>query len=340
MGKDEKEELVVDDLREINNILIAGATGTGKSMLLHSIISTILCTTLPDRLKLVLVDYKMVELSMYNGIPHLLIPVITDVKKSISVLVWIVQEMNKRYYIFSQKGVKDIYEYNQNEYEEKIPEILIIIDDILEIIRFSQVEVTSILEQLFSKSKNAGIYIIISSQSAAKTIIPESIKSNILNRISFKVVSSKESIAVLDEKGAEKITETGTMLYKKYNSSQVKRIEGINIEIGKIQNIIADILKNNSPRYNINVLESLDNIYEDEEEDDTDELLIEVIDMAVDFGEVSTSDIQRRFKIGYTRAGRIIDQMEERGIISEYKGSQPREVLINNGEWRRIKELL
>lgn len=344
IGETENKDIIIEDLADINNILIAGATGTGKSILLNSIIINLIYFVKPNELKFILIDCKGVEFSVYSNIPHMLIPVVTDSRKAIGALNWINEEIKNRYKILIENNVKDINSYNQKA-NTKIPNILVIIDDFFDLTYEFKTEANDIIESIISKARNVGINMIISSQSVSKNIISESIKSNILNRISFKVSSEKESIAILDKKGADRLVPVGEILYKKYNSNSLQTIKGIYIDNFEIKKVVEAISINYKYNNSDKLVESFDKFNSGEmslnndEASEIDELFDESLDLVVDMGQVSASMLQRRFKIGYSRAGRIIDQMEERGLISGYEGSKPRQVIISKDEWEELKNI-
>ena len=295
-----------------------------------------------------MVDPKVVELSVYNGIPHLLIPVVTDPKKAAGALAWAVQEMVNRYSLFANKGVRDIKGYNAAIEKEggtgKLPQIVIIIDELADLMMVAAKDVEDAICRLAQMARAAGMHLVIATQRPSVDVITGIIKANIPSRIAFAVSSQVDSRTILDSVGAEKLLGKGDMLFYPSGASKPTRVQGSFVSDGEVEKIV-DFLKFNGgeAKYNEDIIESIEkaNSTEQEldrmeEEDDTDPLLMEAIDTVVETGQASTSFIQRRFKVGYARAGRIIDQMEERGIISGYQGSKPREVLITK---ERLDEL-
>ena len=328
------------------HMLIAGSTGSGKSVCINSIIMSILYKAKPSEVKLILVDPKVVELSVYNGIPHLLIPVVTDPKKAAGALNWAVQEMENRYQLFANKGVRDIRGYNellQNDGEEGVlPQIVIVIDELADLMMVASNEVEDSICRIAQKARAAGMHLIIATQRPSVDVITGIIKANIPSRIAFTVSSQIDSRTILDMGGAEKLLGRGDMLYYPVGEAKPIRIQGSFVSDSEVEEVIDYIKENNEVRYNENVLESLEKAnapqVSADDEDDCDEFLTEAIELAVNMGQISASMIQRKFKVGYARAGRIVDQMEDRGIISGHQGSKPRQVLISKEEWEEMKE--
>ena len=348
LGKDVAGEEVVTDIAKMPHVLIAGATGSGKSVCINTLIASIIYKAKPSEVKLVMVDPKVVELSVYNGIPHLLIPVVTDPKKAAGALAWAVQEMVNRYSLFASKNVRDIKGYNEaldkDGNTEKLPQIVIIIDELSDLMMVSPKDVEDAICRLAQMARAAGMHLVIATQRPSVDVITGIIKANIPSRIAFAVSSQVDSRTILDSVGAEKLLGKGDMLFYPSGASKPTRVQGSFVSDGEVEKIV-DFLKFNGgeAKYNEDIIESIEkansteqDLDRMEEEDDTDPLLMEAIDTVVETGQASTSFIQRRFKVGYARAGRIIDQMEERGIISGYQGSKPREVLITK---ERLDEL-
>lgn len=348
LGKNVGGEAVIADVAKMPHVLIAGSTGSGKSVCINTLITSILYKAKPNEVKLLMVDPKVVELSVYNGIPHLLIPVVTDPKKAAGALAWAVQEMVNRYSLFANKGVRDIKGYNAAIEKEggtgKLPQIVIIIDELADLMMVAAKDVEDAICRLAQMARAAGMHLVIATQRPSVDVITGIIKANIPSRIAFAVSSQVDSRTILDSVGAEKLLGKGDMLFYPSGASKPTRVQGSFVSDGEVEKIV-DFLKFNGgeAKYNEDIIESIEkaNSTEQEldrmeEEDDTDPLLMEAIDTVVETGQASTSFIQRRFKVGYARAGRIIDQMEERGIISGYQGSKPREVLITK---ERLDEL-
>ena len=348
LGKDVGGENVVTDIAKMPHVLIAGSTGAGKSVCINTLITSIIYKAKPSEVKLVMVDPKVVELSVYNGIPHLLIPVVTDPRKAAGALAWAVQEMVNRYSLFAEKGVRDIKGYNdalENEdLEGKLPQIVIIIDELADLMMVSAKEVEDAICRLAQMARAAGMHLVIATQRPSVDVITGIIKANIPSRIAFAVSSQIDSRTILDSAGAEKLLGKGDMLFYPIGSSKPTRVQGAFVSDKEVEKIV-DFLKSNGGEatYNEDILEEIEKanksdkeVAEVDDEDDTDPFLEDAIKTVVEVGQASTSFIQRRFKVGYARAGRIIDQMEARGIISGYEGSKPRQVLIT---MERLQEL-
>ncbi|MBR1883846.1 MAG: DNA translocase FtsK [Clostridia bacterium] len=355
LGKDAAGDIMVGDIAKMPHVLIAGATGSGKSVCINSLIVSILYKAKPSEVKLILVDPKMVELSGYNGVPHLLIPVVTDPKKAAGALNWAVQEMVNRYTLFASKGVKDIKGYNKAIEKEdggvKLPKIVIIIDELADLMMVAPNDVEDAICRLAQMARAAGMHLVIATQRPSVDVITGIIKANVPSRIAFTVSSQVDSRTILDSAGAEKLLGKGDMLYFPVGATKPLRLQGTWISESEIEQIVESIKKDPEELYSEEIIESIENtrLKSDKESKspkdpddienvpDEDPLLNEAIDLAVDMGQASASMLQRRFKIGYSRAGRIVDQMEERGIISGYEGSKPRKVLVTKTEWQEIK---
>ena len=348
LGKDVAGEEVVADIAKMPHVLIAGATGSGKSVCINTLIASIIYKAKPSEVKLVMVDPKVVELSVYNGIPHLLIPVVIDPKKAAGALAWAVQEMVNRYSLFASKNVRDIKGYNEALDEEgegqKLPQIVIIIDELSDLMMVSPKDVEDSICRLAQMARAAGMHLVIATQRPSVDVITGIIKANIPSRIAFSVSSQVDSRTILDMAGAEKLLGKGDMLFYPAGAPKPVRIQGAFVTDKEVEKIVDFIKGNGEATYNDDIIQQIENanstdkeIDSAEEDDDTDPLLMEAIDVVVETGQASTSFIQRRFKVGYARAGRIIDQMEERGIISGFQGSKPREVLMSKERWEELK---
>ena len=330
------------------HVLIAGATGSGKSVCINTLNSSIIYKSKPSEVKLLMVDPKVVELSVYNGIPHLLIPVVTDPKKAAGALAWAVQEMENRYQIFAKKGVRDIKGYNEVSKQEEggvLPQIVIIIDELADLMMVASKDVEDSICRLAQKARAAGMHLVIATQRPSVDVITGIIKANIPSRISFAVSSQIDSRTILDMVGAEKLLGKGDMLFYPAGATKPTRIQGAFVSDKEVERIVDFIKSNGEVKYNEDIIEQIENANKTEkdleaeqaDDDGKDPLLMEAIDTVVDTRQASTSFIQRRFKVGYARAGRIIDQMEERGVISGYQGSKPREVLMSKERWQELK---
>ena len=349
LGKDVAGNMEIADIAKMPHALIAGATGSGKSVCINTIITSIIYKAKPSEVKFVMVDPKVVELSVYNGIPHLLIPVVTDPKKAAGALAWAVQEMDNRYNVFAQKGVRDLKGYNALAEKEEgtgtLPQIVIIIDELADLMMVAAKEVEDSICRLAQKARAAGMHLIIATQRPSVDVITGIIKANIPSRIAFAVSSQVDSRTILDQVGAEKLLGKGDMLFYPSGAPKPVRVQGAFVSDEEVEKIVSFVKSNGVATYNEDILDSIENSNKTDKEladeaaageDDTDPLLRDAIDVVFETGQASTSFIQRRFKVGYARAGRIIDQMEERGIISGYQGSKPRQVLMT---LERLQEL-
>ena len=349
LGRDVAGEIELADIAKMPHVLIAGATGSGKSVCINTIISSIIYNAKPSEVKLVMVDPKVVELSVYNGIPHLLIPVVTDPKKAAGALAWAVQEMDDRYNKFATKGVRDLKGYNKAIEKEggiaKLPQIVIIVDELADLMMVAAKDVEEAICRLAQKARAAGMHLVIATQRPSVDVITGLIKANVPSRIAFAVSSQVDSRTILDTVGAEKLLGKGDMLYFPSGAPKPIRVQGAFVSDDEVEKIVAFIKKNGTAKYSEDILESIENnnksdkelAQEQAEDDEVDPFLNDAIETVVETGQASTSFIQRRFKVGYARAGRIIDQMEERGIISGYQGSKPREVLMSKEKWEELK---
>ena len=348
LGKDVAGNMEIADIAKMPHALIAGATGSGKSVCINTIITSIIYKAKPSEVKFVMVDPKVVELSVYNGIPHLLIPVVTDPKKAAGALAWAVQEMDNRYNLFAQKGVRDLKGYNAMAEKEGIgtlPQIVIIIDELADLMMVAAKEVEDSICRLAQKARAAGMHLIIATQRPSVDVITGIIKANIPSRIAFAVSSQVDSRTILDQVGAEKLLGKGDMLFYPSGAPKPVRVQGAFVSDDEVEKIVSFVKSNGVATYNEDILETIENgnktdkeISQDQDpDDDTDPFLMDAIDVVVETGQASTSFIQRKFKVGYARAGRIIDQMEERGVISGYQGSKPRQVLMSLEKLQELK---
>ena len=346
LGKDVAGEEVIADIAKMPHVLIAGSTGSGKSVCINTLITSIIYKAKPSEVKLLLVDPKVVELSVYNGIPHLLIPVVTDPKKAAGALAWAVQEMVNRYSLFAAKGVRDIKGYNEElekeEGGEKLPQIVIIIDELADLMMVAPGDVEDAICRLAQMARAAGMHLVIATQRPSVDVITGIIKANIPSRIAFAVSSGVDSRTILDMTGAEKLLGKGDMLFSPVGVSKPMRIQGAYISDKEVEKIVDFLKSNGETTYSEDILEKIENNATPDkeikdEDDDTDQFLMDAIETVIETGQASTSFIQRRFKVGYARAGRIMDQMEARGIISGYEGSKPRQVLMTKERWQELK---
>ena len=348
LGKDVSGEEIVTDIAKMPHVMIAGATGSGKSVCINTLIASIIYKAKPSDVKLIMVDPKIVELSVYNGIPHLLIPVVTDPKKAAGALAWAVQEMENRYTKFAAKGVRDLAGYNDAVEKEdtlgKLPHIVIIIDELADLMMVAKNDVEGAICRLAQKARAAGMHLVIATQRPSVDVITGLIKANIPSRIAFAVSSQIDSRTILDQVGAEKLLGKGDMLFFPTGAPKPVRVQGAFVSDKEVEKIVDFLKSNGETTYRDDITEYIEkaNCTDKEidegimDDDETDPLLNEAIQTVIETGQASTSFIQRRFKVGYARAGRIIDQMEERGIISGYQGSKPREVLMSKERWEEL----
>ena len=351
LGKDVAGNIVLADIAKMPHVLIAGSTGSGKSVCINTIITSFIYNAKPSEVKLVMVDPKVVELSVYNGIPHLLIPVVTDPRKAAGALAWAVQEMDHRYNLFAEKGVRDLKGYNaaieksgEDSIIGKLPQIVIVIDELADLMMVAAKEVEDSICRLAQKARAAGMHLVIATQRPSVDVITGLIKANIPSRIAFAVSSQIDSRTILDQVGAEKLLGKGDMLYYPASASKPVRVQGAFVSDDEVEKIVDFVKSNGEAKYSEDIINSIERANssdrekeEMDEDDDTDPFLNEAIETVIDIGQASASFIQRRFKVGYARAGRIIDQMEARGIISGYEGSKPRQVLMSRERWEELK---
>ncbi len=341
LGKDISGKPVVGDIARMPHLLIAGSTGSGKSVCINTLITSILYKATPNEVKLVMVDPKVVELGVYNGIPHLLIPVVTDPRKAAGALQWAVNEMTNRYKLFADNNVRDLKGYNawakENEKEE-LPQIVIIIDELADLMMIAPHDVEDSICRLAQMARAAGMHLVIATQRPSVDVITGIIKANIPSRIAFAVSSYVDSKTILDMGGAEKLLGRGDMLYSPIGAAKPIRVQGAFVTDKEVEHIVNFIKGQNEAEYNQDVIEQIENAGEtprakEERGGDADELLPQAVEMAIDAGQASVAMYQRRLKVGYQRAARLVDQMEERGIIGPFDGTKAREVLITKAEW-------
>ena len=354
VGKDIGGNCIVGNISKLPHMLIAGTTGSGKSVCMNSIIISLLYKATPDEVKLIMVDPKMVELRGYDGIPHLLIPVVSDAKKAAGTLQWAVTEMMRRYKAMSDTGVRDLESYNRivesHESEGKrLPQVVVIVDELADLMLVAAKEVEESICRIAAMGRAAGIHLIIATQRPSADVITGLMKANIPSRIAFAVASAMESRIILDTKGAEKLVGRGDMLYAPIGCGEPKRVQGCYVSDEEVE-AVTNFVKNNSvPNYDTDVMEEIERKAEQdkkqsesaptptEEELEYDELLPSAVEIVLDTKQASVSWLQRRLKLGYARAARIMDQMEEMGVVGPHKGSAPRDVLISKDEWETIR---
>ena len=334
LGKDIAGECVVADIAAMPHILMAGATGAGKSVCINSLIVSILYRAAPWEVKLLMIDPKVVELNVYDGIPHLLTPVVTDPKKAANALSWAVGEMMARYRLFAERNVRNLRSYNEwamvSGEAEMLPQIVIIIDELADLMMVAQKEIETYIARLAQMARAAGMHLVIATQRPSVNVITGVIKANIPTRLSFKVASYVDSRVILDVGGAEKLLGMGDMLYNPIDSFKPIRVKGAYISERERSDVVGFLKVQGLEAYDEAVVEEIESM--DGEavlgDGDCDELLPQAIRLVVDSGQASIEFIRRRFKVGYGRAGRIIDQMEARGIVGGQEGSKPRKVLL------------
>lgn len=335
MGKYISGDVEVSAIEKMPHLLVSGATGSGKSVCINTIIMSILYKHSPNDVKLLLVDPKVVELSIYNGIPHLIMPVITDPKKASSSLFWAISEMEKRYKLFEKHHVRDIVGYKKaqesDDSMENLPYIVIIIDELADLMMTVGAEVEDYITRLAQKSRACGIHLIIATQRPTVDVITGTIKANIPSRISFAVTSQIDSRTILDAQGAEKLLGKGDMLYQSSDSMKPTRIQGAFVSDDEVMNVVQAIKEGNESDYDQEAIEKVEevSVKESNPSEDEDELIDEAIKIIINENTASVSMLQRKLKVGYARAGRIIDQLEQRGVVGGYEGSKPRKVLVD-----------
>lgn len=343
LGKDISGRAVVADISKMPHLLIAGTTGSGKSVCINTLITSIIYKATPNEVKLLMIDPKVVELSVYNGIPHLLIPVVTDPRKAAGALNWAVTEMVNRYKMFAECNVRDMHGYNEyaeTEGLKKLESIIIIIDELSDLMMVAPHDVEDAICRLAQMARAAGMHLVIATQRPSVDVITGLIKANVPSRIAFTVSNQIDSRTILDMTGAEKLLGKGDMLFLPVGASKPTRIQGAFISDKEVEHIVEFIKGDYDPHYDEDILDKIENAdradADEEDSGDADEYLTQAIEIVVECGQASVSLIQRKLKVGYARAGRIIDQMEMRGIIGPHEGSKPRNVLITKAQWHEM----
>ncbi|WP_139378411.1 DNA translocase FtsK [Mesobacillus jeotgali] len=340
LGLDIAGNPIVTDLKKMPHGLIAGATGSGKSVCINTMLVSLLYKAHPDEVKLLLIDPKMVELAPYNQIPHLVSPVITDVKAATASLKWAVEEMERRYELFAHTGVRDINRFNElaekhRRFSHKLPYIVIVIDELADLMMMAPADVEEAICRIAQKARACGIHLIIATQRPSVDVITGLIKANVPTRIAFSVSSQVDSRTIIDISGAEKLLGRGDMLFLENGSSKPFRLQGTFVTDNEIDDIVAFVREQRAPEY---LFEQEELLKKAQVTDDEDELFYEACEFVIDQGGASTSSVQRRFKIGYNRAARLIEMMEQQGFISEGRGSKPRDVLITAEDLEALQE--
>ena len=354
VGKDIGGNCIVGNIAKMPHMLIAGTTGSGKSVCMNSLIISLLYKSSPEDVKLIMVDPKMVELANYNGIPHLMIPVVTDPKKAAGALQWAVTEMMRRYKTMSDAGVRDLESFNSimiAEEGEKVPQLVVIIDELADLMLVAAKEVEDSICRIAQMGRAAGIHLVIATQRPSADVITGLMKANIPSRIAFAVASAMESRIILDTQGAEKLVGRGDMLYAPIGTGKPQRVQGCFVSDAEVV-AVTDYIKNNyAASYDQTVMEDIEKsaaqtgkksgLAPDPEpssaELDGDEMLPAAVDVILETGQASVSMLQRRLKLGYARAARIVDEMEEKGIVGPFQGSKPRSILVTKEQWEAMK---
>ena len=358
LGRDIAGNICMTDIAKMPHLLIAGTTGSGKSVCLNSMILSILYNATPDEVKLVMIDPKQVEFMVYNGIPHLLIPVVSDPHKASGALAWAVKEMLNRYKSFSENNVRDIKGYNEiadmDPDKKRMPQIVIFIDELADLMMAAPNEVEDSICRLAQMARAAGMHLVIATQRPSADVITGLIKANVPSRLSLSVSSAIDSRIILDMQGAEKLLGNGDMLFNPVGNSKPTRIQGCYISDKEVENVVTFIKEQIQTEYSAEVLEEIERQATASENankkgsggaisapggDDSDEYLPDAIQVVVEAGQASTTLIQRKLKVGYARAARIVDELEERGIVGPFEGSKPRKVLITKNQWLEMNAM-
>ena len=356
LGRDIAGKNVIGDIEKLPHVLIAGTTGSGKSVCTNSLIISMLYKSTPDEVRFIMVDPKMVELAPYNGIPHLLIPVVTDPKKAAGALQWAVFEMMKRYKTFSEHGVKKLEEYNRlaraTEGMETPPSVVVVIDELADLMLVAAKEVEESICRVAQMGRAAGVHLVIATQRPSADVITGLMKANIPSRIAFAVASSLESRIILDNTGAEKLVGKGDMLYAPLGAGKPTRVQGCFISPEEIEQVVEFVKQSGEVHYSDEVIAKIEESIQEKEkssakggpaaaadsgDEEGDELLPAAVDVVLETGQASVSMLQRRLKLGYSRAARLVDQMEERGIVGPFEGSKPRQLLITRAQWQEMQ---
>lgn len=353
VGKDIGGNRIIGDIARLPHMLIAGTTGSGKSVCMNSLIISLLYKASPDEVKLIMVDPKMVELGVYNGIPHLLIPVVTDPKKAAGALQWAVTEMMRRYRQMADAGVRDLDSFNKlaasSDEFAKLPQVVVVIDELADLMLVAAKEVEESICRIAQMGRAAGIHLVIATQRPSADVITGLMKANIPSRIAFAVASAMESRIILDTAGAEKLVGKGDMLYSPLGQGKPKRVQGCFITDDEVQQVVTFVKNSNTAEYSSEVMAEIDkkasesgkqpsaSAEPESAASDGDEMTPAAVEVILETGQASVSMLQRRLKLGYARAARIMDEMEEKGIVGPFEGSKPRQLLITREQWERMK---
>ena len=353
IGEDISGNAIVGNIAKLPHLLIAGTTGSGKSVCMNSLILSLLYKSTPDEVRLIMIDPKMVELGVYNGIPHLFVPVVTDPKKAAGALQWAVVEMLKRYRLFSETGVRDLMGYNAHQktnFGQTLPRVVIVIDELADLMLVASKEVEESVCRVAQMGRAAGMHLVIATQRPSADVITGLMKANIPSRIAFAVSSAMESRIILDTSGAEKLIGAGDMLYSPLGVGKPVRIQGAFVSDEERERVISFVKEGAQVVYSEDILAQIEKAAEDktpatesEKQDTTDagsdydEMLPQAVDVIFETKQASVSMLQRRLKLGYARAARIVDQMEEIGVVGPFEGSKPRQVLITKQQWQEMQ---
>lgn len=354
VGKDIGGNRIIGDIAKLPHLLIAGTTGSGKSVCMNSLIISLLFKARPDEVRLIMVDPKMVELGIYNGIPHLLIPVVTDPKKAAGALQWAVTEMMRRYRAMADAGVRDLDSYNKlvksmDDERKPMEQVVVVIDELADLMLVAAKEVEESICRIAQMGRASGIHLVIATQRPSADVITGLMKANIPSRIAFAVASAMESRIILDTQGAEKLVGKGDMLYAPLGQGKPKRVQGCFITDEEVQEVVSFIKQSSTPNYSDEVQAQIEQKMEQGGKGDGggnaaadsggegDELLPDAVEVILETGQASVSMLQRRLKLGYARAARIVDEMEDRGIVGPFEGSKPRQLLITREQWEVMK---
>ncbi len=354
VGKDIGGNCIVGNIAKLPHMLIAGTTGSGKSVCMNSIIISLLYKASPDDVKLIMIDPKMVELGIYNSIPHLLIPVVTDPKKAAGSLQWAVTEMMRRYKAMSDAGVRDLESYNsimdnQEDNGKRLPQVVVIIDELADLMLVAAKEVEESICRIAQMGRAAGIHLVIATQRPSADVITGLMKANIPSRIAFAVASAMESRIILDTQGAEKLVGKGDMLYAPIGNGKPKRVQGCFVTDSEVEAVASYVKANYVTDYDQGVMEEIERkaaqagkqtaseAEPTDDELDGDEMLPAAVDVILETGQASVSMLQRRLKLGYARAARIVDEMEQKGIVGPFQGSKPRTILVTREQWEQMR---
>ena len=355
IGKDIGGNAIVGNIAKLPHLLIAGTTGSGKSVCINSLILSLLYKSTPDEVRMIMIDPKMVELGIYNGMPHLYVPVVTDPKKAAGALQWSVVEMLKRYRLFSEVGVRDLAGYNayQRRHDQPtLPQVVIIIDELADLMLVASKEVEESICRVAQMGRASGMHLVIATQRPSADVITGLMKANIPSRIAFAVSSALESRIIIDQAGADKLMGNGDMLFVPSGINKPMRVQGAFVSDEERERVVEFVKKDAEATYSDEILAEIEKAAaaksdkgsrggDDEPEsaagNDYDELLPDAVDVVLELKQASVSSLQRKLKLGYSRAARIVDQMEQLGVVGPYEGSKPRKVLITRQQWQQMQ---